>query len=1567
MESIENQALLKKLNAKAEEIRSESFAFKKAIKGSSMSDETDKTVFTGFTEHLQTLFDEFSQIANQITSLDDPELLDLQKKDVAVFYSRFVKMQHQLGIIDAPQYDCSSNDDEWSTADPSIADTEEEAEESIEDAFPEEVADEPLALAMPKKKKKRSYRFPAKASTIEAVIADQSAYWDEESARQKEQIRQDAMRLEQYQKTQAQQKLYAQYLNAQNGDTILQSLTLSEQKAESERRKNERQRQDHAAATNNERISFRQSHSEIANSPDYPLSSTQTPDQHFRYNVLPEKNTEGLYRNPKKESTGPAIRNGSVSPFPGINCATTQKANHSKSDSPAPGTSHASLDFSVISPAAFSEASMVSHRYPRLEKYRFESSFNRADPSLYSQNPSLFHDLRRKNPREPDRPGNTAARKGPQEPDRPENVTARKGSQEPGRPGNASDYRGQNQSTHPNRGLAEVEEIRSAEKKLVHQQKSKRLTYRLKSIQSEIGYGVTATVRTAGQRYIDKLDNDVIRYAMKADYYRYIGSAAIGVAQGMLKNPASDLRLNATAELSSRQMAKYNAAAIRNGKNLKEQIEDVKAKYDALSPKDKNGVKGKELRNQIHKLKSQIPSSNKAAAVAKNVQSFQHERVLDQKVLDALSDKNGKVSKRLKSIDARGNEFLKVQKNQMQKRFDARYQALSNEKVQDQIQKITKAAQAKKLQIRLLERQGTKLSVSDRARLKALKADLKANGKEIGKLKSLLQNRSDLTYLEKQVGSVVQRARKFKQNKKSLIGLVRSTMLRPLYNPENNTEYLAKATSLPFNPLIQFGYRATKATVGAPIKLVTAGTKKFTPDIYNHFHFAQDTFTAWKKQLKKASRKELYLQKQRLWDRLPEGMQNYWKQLRHKMDACKKVNVEFHQRIQRMKEWAEKTKIMRLRRAAQRKLKKITEYFQKAGRLFRAVCIKGLITIILIGVVAAAIPTFLAIVSTCFSSIIASPHETTDGKIDLSSFTAVIDKEKQKFSAQRADFERAFTEEVEKKSEQFNRRYNNPPKSQFLEIDEYIDEDSEITISFDGPSENSREMIAMMAVRFEQDLENPDAIKYLKYIAGKSRTLVTASDKTWQHDPGCVLVRTMVSDDSKPTPKPPKPTPGGGGGSHVLPGIRSKPSAVRSSGGSHVVVPTPGGGSHIVVPTPDGGSHIVVPTDPTDPTEPKFIDQWICPGHRKMEINIHVLSLEELYAADDYVGGVDGWEGWTEDNKEWVQLMLDMDWNELYSGFHAGGFIGSISSLISPEEERHIWDYLSNFTGNEYAAAGIMGNLLAESRLLSTNLQDKYEDIVGYTDDTYTAAVDDGTYTNFVEDAAGYGLAQWTDKNRKRKLYNFAKSRNTSIGDLDMQLDFTAHEMETWSTGPMTDRLSEFSSVEDASNYILEVYENPEDPEATRQTRINYSSYFYNKYVLGIDAEGNLTQAQRDVIEIAANSFAYGIIAQEGYCQRWASHVYERAGFAADSSSCARVSGERFGVSSDFTCVPPGAAVYGYSNSRYGHVGIYVGGGLVYDCIGDNDVMESSLEWWINYYNGFCWGWEGGTDLTALP
>lgn len=95
-------------------------------------------------------------------------------------------------------------------------------------------------------------------------------------------------------------------------------------------------------------------------------------------------------------------------------------------------------------------------------------------------------------------------------------------------------------------------------------------------------------------------------------------------------------------------------------------------------------------------------------------------------------------------------------------------------------------------------------------------------------------------------------------------------------------------------------------------------------------------------------------------------------------------------------------------------------------------------------------------------------------------------------------------------------------------------------------------------------------------------------------------------------------------------------------------------------------------------------------------------------------------------------------------------------------------------------AAGILGNIDPESGFEPTNLENSKEKIVGMTDAQYTAAVDAGYYTNFAGDACGYGLCQWTARDRKAGMLKFHRARGASIGDFKTQVDWMRQEIKSY-------------------------------------------------------------------------------------------------------------------------------------------------------------------------------------------
>lgn len=164
-----------------------------------------------------------------------------------------------------------------------------------------------------------------------------------------------------------------------------------------------------------------------------------------------------------------------------------------------------------------------------------------------------------------------------------------------------------------------------------------------------------------------------------------------------------------------------------------------------------------------------------------------------------------------------------------------------------------------------------------------------------------------------------------------------------------------------------------------------------------------------------------------------------------------------------------------------------------------------------------------------------------------------------------------------------------------------------------------------------------------------------------------------------------------------------------------------------------------------------------------------------------------------------------------------------------------IWDFLKKEGFSDFGVAGLMGNLDAESALRPNNLQDTYSKKFKLSDAEYTAKVDNDTYTDFVHDEAGYGLAQWTYWSRKQNLLDYAKSKKKSIGDLEMQLEFLVKELKTSYTNSVYNILKNATSVQQASDVVLMNFERPANAASKKKERADMSQVYYNKFVKGVE------------------------------------------------------------------------------------------------------------------------------------
>ena len=312
------------------------------------------------------------------------------------------------------------------------------------------------------------------------------------------------------------------------------------------------------------------------------------------------------------------------------------------------------------------------------------------------------------------------------------------------------------------------------------------------------------------------------------------------------------------------------------------------------------------------------------------------------------------------------------------------------------------------------------------------------------------------------------------------------------------------------------------------------------------------------------------------------------------------------------------------------------------------------------------------------------------------------------------------------------------------------------------------------------------------------------------------------------------------------------------------------------------------------------------------------------------------------------------------------------------DNAQKIWDCLISAGLTPAGAAGLLGNLQAESGLNPQNLQNSFEKKLGLSDQDYTAAVDCGAYGSFVTDGGGDGLAQGPYRSRTAALRACAKARGRSVGDLDTQAGYLLQELQ--SLFPAVLRLLRATdSVREASDCVLLQFERPANQSADNcARRAALGQGFYDKFAGGKNVNYLMTAAEfcAKAVDIADNyKTAYmlgpwgwpatakmiqrattqgsnaktnrqwlpqanaikdrgflfdcvGLI--KGILWGWdgdLSRTYGGAGYACNGVpdydakkmiDCCRE------VSADFSDIVPGEAVW-----MDGHIGVYVGEGLV--------------------------------------
>lgn len=312
-----------------------------------------------------------------------------------------------------------------------------------------------------------------------------------------------------------------------------------------------------------------------------------------------------------------------------------------------------------------------------------------------------------------------------------------------------------------------------------------------------------------------------------------------------------------------------------------------------------------------------------------------------------------------------------------------------------------------------------------------------------------------------------------------------------------------------------------------------------------------------------------------------------------------------------------------------------------------------------------------------------------------------------------------------------------------------------------------------------------------------------------------------------------------------------------------------------------------------------------------------------------------------------------------------GGDNESSSSLTTTEQQ--VASYLMSQGLDELHTAAIMGNMYAESGM-------------------DPAAQESG--------GTGIGICQWS-YSRASNLRSYAASQGKSWTDLSVQLDFFWNEdiwASEWSSTYVITRhvydgdpavgetvsgsksgFLETDDLEEAVKQFCYGWERPGIPRLS--VRLEAAQRYYTALTTGSYTGGedyaNAESWQKAIVQAAYNTPSTG----SGYCAAWVSNVYQNAGlgYVGGNACCMYLN---YCTSSDTDDLKVGMLVavqqttsshgiYNNGHLGYGHVGIYIGDGMVISNRG-SIVVETLEEFAASAYTGCTvkWGWPSGVPSS---
>lgn len=165
-------------------------------------------------------------------------------------------------------------------------------------------------------------------------------------------------------------------------------------------------------------------------------------------------------------------------------------------------------------------------------------------------------------------------------------------------------------------------------------------------------------------------------------------------------------------------------------------------------------------------------------------------------------------------------------------------------------------------------------------------------------------------------------------------------------------------------------------------------------------------------------------------------------------------------------------------------------------------------------------------------------------------------------------------------------------------------------------------------------------------------------------------------------------------------------------------------------------------------------------------------------------------------------------------------------SLVGKTNAEKAWNFIIRKTKNSYGTAGLVGNIFIDSDLIPTTSQHPT-----LSEEEYIQAIDDGTYTDFVNDNVAFGLMQWQKPEDKEKLLAYAHNKGQSIGDFETQLEFLCRQLQREYYAGVWRVLKHTDNIREASDAIVENYKNlTEESEDTLEIRAFMCAQYYELF-----------------------------------------------------------------------------------------------------------------------------------------